>query len=80
MTRSVITRLTISTSLFHVSGFQNGYWFIKLAALIGLAVGAFYLPPNFALYWMYICIAASTVYIVIQVRVCITASNVYIII
>jgi len=48
------------------AGFQNGFWFIKLAALTGIAVAAFYLPPEFGQYWMFICIAASTVYIVIQ--------------
>jgi len=45
---------------------QNGLWFFKLAAIIGLAVGGFYLPHSFPAPWMLICIAASTVYIVIQ--------------
>lgn len=49
------------------SALQNGFWFFKLAAVIALAVGGFYLPTSFPIYWMYICIAASTVYIVIQV-------------
>ena len=50
-----------------ILGFQNGFWFFKFTSLVGLAVGAFFMPPAFAIYWMYICIAAATVYIVIQV-------------
>lgn len=48
------------------AGLQNGFWFFKLAVLIGIAVGAFFLPAQFNIYWMYICITASLVYIVIQ--------------
>ena len=46
---------------------QNGLWFFKLASVIGLAVGGFYLPHSFPMYWMYFCIGASILYIVIQV-------------
>jgi len=45
---------------------QNGLWFFKLASVIGLAVGGFYLPHSFPMYWMYFCIGASILYIVIQ--------------
>lgn len=48
------------------AAFQNGCWFVKLVMLVGTAVGAFFMPPSFAPYWMYICIAASGVYIIIQ--------------
>ncbi|OQV14421.1 Serine incorporator 3 [Hypsibius exemplaris] len=49
------------------SGVQNGFWFFKYAIVIGIAVGAFFIPGNeFASAWMYIGMIGGFLFILIQ--------------
>uniref|UniRef100_A0A5S6QZS7 Serine incorporator 1 n=1 Tax=Trichuris muris TaxID=70415 RepID=A0A5S6QZS7_TRIMR len=46
---------------------QNGFWFFKYAALIALAVGAFYIPyGQFSIVWLYIGMCGAFVFILMQ--------------
>uniref|UniRef100_UPI00358E1040 serine incorporator 1-like n=1 Tax=Myxine glutinosa TaxID=7769 RepID=UPI00358E1040 len=46
---------------------HNGFWFFKFAALIGIAVGAFYIPEGaFTTVWFYIGMAGAFCFILIQ--------------
>ncbi|XP_031574137.1 probable serine incorporator [Actinia tenebrosa] len=49
-------------------GIHNGYWLIKLLALIGLCVGAFYIPRgDFGVVWMYFGFIGAFMFLFIQV-------------
>ncbi|XP_076465155.1 serine incorporator 5-like [Babylonia areolata] len=45
---------------------QNGYWFIKLLTLCGFCAGAFFIPSEFRLYWMYCGMAGGFLFIILQ--------------
>ncbi|XP_007558462.1 serine incorporator 1-like [Poecilia formosa] len=46
---------------------QNGFWFFKFLALVGLAVGAFYIPDGtFNTVWYYFGVVGSFIFIIIQ--------------
>ncbi|XP_054911926.1 serine incorporator 1-like [Poeciliopsis prolifica] len=46
---------------------QNGFWFFKFLALVGLTVGAFYIPDGtFNTVWYYFGVVGSFVFIIIQ--------------
>lgn len=45
---------------------QNGYWFFKLLAIIGLCAGAFFIPADFSIYWMYSGMVCGFIFIVLQ--------------
>lgn len=50
------------------SGIQNGFWFIKFLILLGICIGAFYIPQNgsFEQVFMYFGIIGGFMFIVIQ--------------
>ncbi|XP_055339826.1 probable serine incorporator isoform X2 [Paramacrobiotus metropolitanus] len=49
------------------SGIQNGFWFWKYAIIIGICVGAFYIPGNdFSTVWMYIGMIGGFGFILVQ--------------
>ncbi|GAV05753.1 hypothetical protein RvY_15833 [Ramazzottius varieornatus] len=49
------------------AGIQNGFWFFKYAIVVGIAVGAFFIPGNeFATAWMYIGMVGGFLFIVVQ--------------
>lgn len=49
------------------AGIQNGFWFFKYAIVVGIAVGAFFIPGNdFANAWMYIGMIGGFMFIVVQ--------------
>ncbi|XP_070542702.1 serine incorporator 5-like isoform X2 [Ptychodera flava] len=58
----------IDTSKSCRAGLHNGFWFFKLLILIGLCVGAFYVPHEdiWAVIVMYVGFVASFVFILIQ--------------
>ncbi|NXI36443.1 SERC3 protein, partial [Galbula dea] len=46
---------------------HNGFWFFKIAAIVALMVGAFYIPEGpFTTAWFVIGISGATIFIVIQ--------------
>ncbi|NWX23132.1 SERC2 protein, partial [Aegotheles bennettii] len=46
---------------------QNGFWFFKFLVLVGITVGAFYIPDGaFNVVWYYIGMVGSPIFIVIQ--------------
>ncbi|KAM6295991.1 serine incorporator 2 [Aegotheles albertisi] len=46
---------------------QNGFWFFKFLVLVGITVGAFYIPDGvFNLVWYYVGMTGSSVFILIQ--------------
>ncbi|KAG7266107.1 hypothetical protein CRUP_007803, partial [Coryphaenoides rupestris] len=46
---------------------QNGFWFFKILALVGIAVGAFFIPDGtFTTVWYYFGMVGSFFFIVIQ--------------
>ncbi|KAK3744098.1 hypothetical protein QZH41_016796, partial [Actinostola sp. cb2023] len=48
-------------------GVHNGYWCLKFLVLIGLCVGAFYIPRgDFGVAWMYVGFIGAFVFILIQ--------------
>jgi len=50
------------------AGIQNGFWAIKYMALIGIAIGAFFIPAEgaFGPTWMYFGMIGAFVFILIQ--------------
>lgn len=49
------------------AGIQNGFWGIKFLVLVGLSVGAFFIPRgDFGTAWMYIGFIGAFVFILIQ--------------
>ncbi|XP_071804107.1 probable serine incorporator isoform X2 [Asterias amurensis] len=49
------------------SGFQNGFWIVKVIMLIGIGVGAFFIPPGeFENVWMYFGMVGAFTFILIQ--------------
>jgi len=48
------------------SGIQNGFWGIKFLVVIGIAIGAFFMPPGFAEPWMIIGMIGGFLFILIQ--------------
>ncbi|XP_076444039.1 serine incorporator 5-like [Babylonia areolata] len=45
---------------------QNGYWGIKFLALCGMCAGAFFIPSQFRLYWMYCGMVCGSLFIILQ--------------
>ncbi|XP_012876112.1 PREDICTED: serine incorporator 2 isoform X1 [Dipodomys ordii] len=46
---------------------QNGFWFFKFLVLVGIAVGAFYIPDgSFSKIWFYFGVVGSFLFILIQ--------------
>ncbi|XP_059171529.1 probable serine incorporator [Physella acuta] len=45
---------------------QNGYWLFKFLVLCGLCAGAFYVPSEFSIYWMYVGLVGGALFIVLQ--------------
>ncbi|KAK5621043.1 hypothetical protein CRENBAI_014859 [Crenichthys baileyi] len=46
---------------------QNGFWFFKFLALVGLTVGAFFIPDGtFTTVWYYFGVVGSFIFIIIQ--------------
>jgi len=48
------------------SGIQNGFWGIKFLVVAGIAIGAFFMPSNFAEPWMIIGMIGGFLFILIQ--------------
>lgn len=49
------------------SAVQNGFWFFKILAIVGIMVGAFYIrDPNFLSVWMVFGLIGAFVYILLQ--------------
>lgn len=49
------------------SGIQNGFWGIKYLMVIGIAVGAFFIPNNgFGTFWMWVGLIGGIVFILVQ--------------
>ncbi|XP_032228872.1 probable serine incorporator [Nematostella vectensis] len=47
--------------------FQNGFWFVKIALLIGLVVAAFFIPKgDFGKAWMYVGMIGGYLFIILQ--------------
>lgn len=45
---------------------HNGYWMFKIFGLAGLCAGAFFIPTQFSLYFMYIGMIGGFIFIVLQ--------------
>jgi hypothetical protein len=45
---------------------QNGFWFFKLLFLIGLVAGAFFIPQEFYVYFAWLALVASVVFLFFQ--------------
>ncbi|ELT97171.1 hypothetical protein CAPTEDRAFT_153908 [Capitella teleta] len=63
-----IIMINVKTSGDPRSKIQNGFWFFKVLILIGIAVGAFFIPTqsDFQSAWMWIGIVGAFVFILIQ--------------
>ncbi|XP_041090021.1 serine incorporator 1-like [Polyodon spathula] len=49
------------------AGLQNGFWFFKFLALVGITVGAFFIPDGtFNTVWFYFGVVGSFIFIIIQ--------------
>lgn len=48
------------------SGIQNGFWGIKFLVVVGIAIGAFFMPPGFSPPWMVIGMIGGFLFILIQ--------------
>ncbi|KAK3699589.1 hypothetical protein QZH41_014301, partial [Actinostola sp. cb2023] len=66
--------LLMAVMMFKVSSsrdprakFQNGFWFVKLALLVGFMVAAFFIPKgDFGQAWMYIGMVGGFLFIILQ--------------
>lgn len=56
----------VKTSQDPRSGIQNGFWGIKFLVIVGIAIGAFFMPPGFAQPWMIIGMIGGFLFILIQ--------------
>ncbi|KAL3866361.1 hypothetical protein ACJMK2_043666, partial [Sinanodonta woodiana] len=45
---------------------HNGYWLFKIFAVIGCCIGAFFIPTEFSIYWMYVGMVGGFLFIVLQ--------------
>ena len=50
----MLVMLGVKSSQDPRSGIQNGFWGIKFLVVAGIAIGAFFMPPDFAEPWMII--------------------------
>lgn len=49
------------------AGIQNGFWGIKYLLVIGITVGAFFIPNNgFGTFWMWIGLLGGIAFILVQ--------------
>ncbi|CAH1247436.1 serine incorporator 1-like isoform X1 [Branchiostoma lanceolatum] len=59
--------ISVKTSKDPRAGIQNGFWFFKFLAVIGICVGAFFIPRGaFGSAWMYIGMIGAFLFILIQ--------------
>ncbi|NP_849196.2 serine incorporator 2 isoform 1 [Homo sapiens] len=59
--------LCVSSSRDPRAAIQNGFWFFKFLILVGLTVGAFYIPDgSFTNIWFYFGVVGSFLFILIQ--------------
>ncbi|KAL4624362.1 serine incorporator 3-like, partial [Arapaima gigas] len=59
--------LNVKNSRDPRAALHNGFWFFKVAAIIGIAVGAFYIPDSpFTRFWFITGISGAFLFIVIQ--------------
>jgi len=77
-----VYRITFSLAVFHIilaiiminvkfvkdfrNNVQNSFWMIKLLALIGVTVGAFFIPNDFFSYYSWVALVGSAIFIFIQ--------------
>ncbi|XP_039591271.1 serine incorporator 3-like isoform X1 [Polypterus senegalus] len=62
-----VLMFNVKTSLDLRAYLHNGYWCIKIAAIISLLVGAFFIPDgNFTQVWFGFGVAGAVIYILIQ--------------
>jgi hypothetical protein len=77
-----VYRITFSLAIFHIvlaiiminvrfvkdfrNDIQNSFWTIKLLALIGVTVGAFFIPNDFFSYYSWFALVGSAIFIFIQ--------------
>ena len=50
----MLIMLGVKSSQDPRSGVQNGFWGIKFLIVVGIAIGAFFMPSDFAQPWMVI--------------------------
>lgn len=62
----LLIMLGVKSSQDPRSGIQNGFWGIKFLVVVGIAVGAFFMPPGFAEPWMIIGMIGGFLFIIIQ--------------
>uniref|UniRef100_A0A8C7ZB61 Serine incorporator 2 n=1 Tax=Oryzias sinensis TaxID=183150 RepID=A0A8C7ZB61_9TELE len=62
-----IIMIRVRTSKDPRAAIQNGFWFFKFLLLVGITVGAFYIPDgSFNTVWYYFGVVGSFVFIIIQ--------------
>ncbi|ESP02677.1 hypothetical protein LOTGIDRAFT_151397 [Lottia gigantea] len=62
-----IIMIAVKTSKDPRSGIQNGFWFFKILIMVGLCVGAFFIPRGaFGQAWMIIGMIGGFIFILIQ--------------
>lgn len=62
----LLIMLGVKSSQDPRSGIQNGFWGIKFLVVVGIAIGAFFMPPGFAEPWMIIGMIGGFLFIIIQ--------------
>ncbi|CAH1254732.1 SERINC5 [Branchiostoma lanceolatum] len=64
----MILMINVKTSQDCRAGIHNGFWFFKLLIIVGICVGAFYIPnvEIFQQVWMYIGMVGAFLFILIQ--------------
>ncbi|XP_038606527.1 serine incorporator 3 [Tachyglossus aculeatus] len=59
--------VNVKTSSEWRGAVQNGFWFFKIAAVVGIMVGAFHIPNEpFSTVWFYVGIIGAALFILIQ--------------
>jgi hypothetical protein len=77
---SAVIRMSFVLFLFHLmvlimisprmtcsSAFHDGCWFFKFIFVIGVYIGAFFIPNEFYVVWAYIARVASGIFLIVQV-------------
>lgn len=62
----MLIMLGVKSSQDPRSGVQNGFWGIKFLIVVGIAIGAFFMPSDFAQPWMVIGMIGGFLFILIQ--------------
>lgn len=75
----LLLMICVSSSQDCRAGVQNGFWLIKALLLVGLCIGAFYIPQDeeFSIVWMYIGMVGGILFIILQMFLIVDFAHVW---